>query len=134
LIVLLKNKIFNEYAEIWEKYLDIKMFRNEYPRYPTIEEIDITDEEKTYTIDLRPFMNPSPYTLQHVSNFIFNLYFLKYLYKDVQAYVILFSQSATLPRTFKLFRALGLRHVPVVNDTNEVKILHVTVSTSHKTH
>ncbi|KAH0947333.1 hypothetical protein HN011_003798 [Eciton burchellii] len=93
LIVLLKNKIFNEYAEIWEKYLDIKMFRNEYPRYPTIEEIDITDEEKTYTIDLRPFMNPSPYTLQH---------------------------SATLPRTFKLFRALGLRHVPVVNDTNEV--------------
>jgi len=79
LIVLLKNKIFNEYAEIWEKYLDIKMFRDEYPRYPTIEEIDITDEEKTYTIDLRPFMNPSPYTLQHVNNFIFNLYFLKYL-------------------------------------------------------
>lgn len=93
LIVLLKNKVFNEYAEFWEKSLSIKMFRNEYPRYPTIEQVAITDEEKTFTIDLRHFMNPCPYTLQH---------------------------SATLPRTFRLFRALGLRHVPVVNDTNEV--------------
>ncbi|XP_024889574.1 H(+)/Cl(-) exchange transporter 7 [Temnothorax curvispinosus] len=93
LIVLLKNKVFNEYAEFWEKSLSIKMFRNEYPRYPTIEQVDITDEEKTYTIDLRHFINPSPYTIQH---------------------------SATLPRAFRLFRALGLRHVPVVNDTNEV--------------
>ena len=67
LIVLLQNKIFNEYSEFWEKDLSIKMFRNEYPRYPTIESINVTEEEKTYTIDLRPFMNPSPYTLKHVS-------------------------------------------------------------------
>ncbi|XP_058795019.1 H(+)/Cl(-) exchange transporter 7 [Phymastichus coffea] len=93
LIVLLQNRIFNEYSEHWEKDLSIRIFRNEYPRYPTIEEVNITDEEKTYTIDLRPFMNPSPYTLKH---------------------------SATLPRAFRLFRALGLRHLPVVNDTNEV--------------
>lgn len=69
LIVLLKNKVFNEYAESWEKPLSIEMFRNEYPRYPTIEQVAITDEEKTYTIDLRHFMNPSPYTIQHVSIF-----------------------------------------------------------------
>ncbi|KZC11809.1 H(+)/Cl(-) exchange transporter 7 [Dufourea novaeangliae] len=93
LIVLLQNKIFNEYSEYWDKTLSIKMFRKEYPRYPTIEQVTITDEEKTYAIDLRPIMNPSPYTLQH---------------------------SATLPRTFRLFRALGLRHLPILNDTNEV--------------
>ncbi|EFN81286.1 H(+)/Cl(-) exchange transporter 7 [Harpegnathos saltator] len=93
LIVLLQNKIFNEYAEFWDKSLDIKIFRKEYPRYPTIEQVVVTEEEKTYTIDLRHFMNPAPYTLQH---------------------------SATLPRAFRLFRALGLRHLPVVNDTNEV--------------
>lgn len=93
LIVLLQNKIFNEYAENWESNLDIKMFRKEYPRYPTIEQVTISEEEKTYTIDLRPFMNPCPYTLQHF---------------------------ATLPRTFRLFRALGLRHLPVINDLNEV--------------
>ncbi|CAL7951003.1 unnamed protein product [Xylocopa violacea] len=93
LIVLLQNKIFNEYAEYWDKLLTIKLFRQEYPRYPTIDQVTITEEDKTCMIDLRPFMNPSPYTLQH---------------------------SATLPRTFRLFRALGLRHLPVINDTNEV--------------
>lgn len=70
LIVLLQNKIFNEYAETWDKSLDIKIFRKEYPRYPTIEQVALTDEEKTYMIDLRHFMNPAPYTLQHVSNFL----------------------------------------------------------------
>jgi hypothetical protein len=29
-------------------------------------------------------------------------------------------QSASLPRVFHLFRGLGLRHLAVVNDTNEV--------------
>lgn len=42
LIVLLQNKVFNERAELWEsannvKNLNLKMFRNEYPRYPTIQ-------------------------------------------------------------------------------------------------
>ncbi|XP_015117389.1 H(+)/Cl(-) exchange transporter 7 isoform X2 [Diachasma alloeum] len=92
LIVLLKNKVFNE-CDYWESNLTLKMFRNEYPRYPEIDQIVVTEQEKTYFIDLRPFMNPSPYTLQH---------------------------STTLPRAFRLFRGLGLRHLPVVNDTHEV--------------
>ncbi|XP_053987126.1 H(+)/Cl(-) exchange transporter 7 [Hylaeus anthracinus] len=93
LIVLLQNKIFNEHEDYWGRNLSIKMFRKEYPRYPTIEQVTVTETEKTYTIDLRPFMNPSAYTLQH---------------------------SAALPRAFRLFRALGLRHLPVINDANEV--------------
>jgi hypothetical protein len=32
-----------------------------------LQEVNVTEEEKKYTIDLRPFMNPSPYTVQHVS-------------------------------------------------------------------
>jgi hypothetical protein len=35
--------------------------------YFLLQEVDVTEEEKRYTIDLRPFMNPSPYTVQHVS-------------------------------------------------------------------
>lgn len=56
-------------------------------------QLEIQDWEKTCMIDLRPFMNPSPYTLPH---------------------------RASLPRLFRLFRALGLRHLPIVNDVNEV--------------
>ncbi|XP_057341754.1 H(+)/Cl(-) exchange transporter 7 [Microplitis mediator] len=93
LIVLLLNKVFNEYNEFWETNFSLKIFRDAYPRYPSIDQVNITDEEKTYSIDLRPFMNPSPYTLQH---------------------------STTLPRAFRLFRGLGLRHLPVVNDEHEV--------------
>lgn len=29
---------------------------------------------------------------------------------------------ASLPRIFRLFRAMGLRHIVVVNDSNEVNI------------
>uniref|UniRef100_A0A0C9R3S7 Chloride channel protein n=1 Tax=Fopius arisanus TaxID=64838 RepID=A0A0C9R3S7_9HYME len=45
LIVLLKNKIFNE-SESWDIPLSLKMFRNEYPRYPEINQIEVTEEEK----------------------------------------------------------------------------------------
>lgn len=36
-----------------------------------LQEIDLTEEEKTFSIDLRPFMNPSPYTVLHVRNLFF---------------------------------------------------------------
>ncbi|XP_047995343.1 H(+)/Cl(-) exchange transporter 7 [Leguminivora glycinivorella] len=99
LIVLLQNKIYNENEHesantTWSSFnVDMDMFRKEYPRYPSINDLEISDWEKTCTIDLRPFMNPSPYTLP---------------------------TRASLPRLFRLFRALGLRHVPIVNDVNEV--------------
>ncbi|KAI4456765.1 chloride channel protein clc family member [Holotrichia oblita] len=92
LIVILQRKIFNECEQNWDE-INYSIFQDEYPRYPTIDEVDITDVEKTYSIDLRPFMNRAPYTVSH---------------------------SFTLPRMFRLFRALGLRHLPIVNDTNEV--------------
>ncbi|XP_049852821.1 H(+)/Cl(-) exchange transporter 7 isoform X4 [Schistocerca gregaria] len=94
LIVILKNKLFNESSEIWNfKELPIKLFRDAYPRYESIDEVSLSETERTFSVDLRPFMNQSPYTVQH---------------------------SASLPRVFRLFRALGLRHLPVVNDANEV--------------
>ncbi|XP_060522651.1 H(+)/Cl(-) exchange transporter 7 [Cylas formicarius] len=92
LLVILKRKIFNETSEDWE-FMSASVFREEYPRYPTVTEVLLTEEEKTFYVDLRPFMNPSPYTVLH---------------------------STSLPRMFRLFRALGLRHLPIVNDTNEV--------------
>lgn len=100
--------------------MSIKIFRNEYPRYPTIEDITVTDQEKTYTLDLRPYMNPSPYTLKHVS---FKISDQQYKKKSAPFRIRTYLQnlqSATLPRAFRLFRALGLRHLPVVNDINEV--------------
>ena len=35
----------------------------------------------------------------------------------------LFPQNSSLARAFKLFRALGLRHIVVVNETNDVSMM-----------
>ncbi|RWS03848.1 H(+)/Cl(-) exchange transporter 7-like protein [Dinothrombium tinctorium] len=93
LIILLQEKIFNENAEKTLDMLTLKTFRNAYPRYPKIDSVHVTNQEYNYTIDLRPIMNPSAYSVSH---------------------------AATLPRIFRLFRALGLRHLVVTNDRNEV--------------
>lgn len=94
LLILLQNKMYIENDETWSSHvLGSNFFRYHYPRYPTIKDIYIPEEEMNFTIDLRPYMNPSPYTAQHV---------------------------ASLPRIFRLFRALGLRHLIIVNDSNEV--------------
>ena len=53
----------------------------------------MSDADRRYTIDLTPYMNPSVYVV---------------------------SCHASLPRIFRLFRALGLRHIPVVDDYNQV--------------
>lgn len=97
LIVLLREKVFNETSmdRPPSRAITASTFRKFYPRYPPIESVipTITAAEREYTIDLRPVMNPSPYSV---------------------------SYAASLPRIFRLFRALGLRHLVVVNDRNMV--------------
>ncbi|XP_042861796.1 H(+)/Cl(-) exchange transporter 7-like isoform X2 [Penaeus japonicus] len=94
LTVLLKHKIFNENAEIWQDgKVDIHLFRLSYPRYFTLEQVDLDQADMNCTVDLRPFINPSPYSVM---------------------------ACTALPRVFNLFRALGLRHLIVINDNNEV--------------
>ncbi|NWW18025.1 CLCN7 protein, partial [Falcunculus frontatus] len=95
LIVLLKHKVFVERANLnlVQRRLKLKDFRDAYPRFPPIQSIHVSQDERDCMIDLSEFMNPSPYTVP---------------------------QEASLPRVFKLFRALGLRHLVVVDNRNEV--------------
>ncbi|XP_040976254.1 H(+)/Cl(-) exchange transporter 7 isoform X2 [Aquila chrysaetos chrysaetos] len=95
LIVLLKHKVFVERANLSlvQRRLKLKDFRDAYPRFPPIQSIHVSQDERECMIDLSEFMNPSPYTVP---------------------------QEASLPRVFKLFRALGLRHLVVVDNRNEV--------------
>ncbi|EHH31296.1 hypothetical protein EGK_12343 [Macaca mulatta] len=92
LIVLLKHKVFVERSNMGlvQRRLRLKDFRDAYPRFPPIQSIHVSQDERECTMDLSEFMNPSPYT------------------------------EASLPRVFKLFRALGLRHLVVVDNRNQV--------------
>ncbi|TMS15556.1 H(+)/Cl(-) exchange transporter 7 [Larimichthys crocea] len=95
LIVLLKHKVFVELARsrLTHRKLQLKDFRDAYPRFPPIQSIHVSQDERECMMDLMEFMNATPYTVP---------------------------QETSLPRVFKLFRALGLRHLVVVDDENRV--------------
>ncbi|XP_072298731.1 H(+)/Cl(-) exchange transporter 7 isoform X2 [Eucyclogobius newberryi] len=95
LIVLLKHKVFVELARsrLTQRKLQLKDFRDAYPRFPPIQSIHVSQDERECMMDLTEFMNPTPYTVP---------------------------QDTSLPRVFKLFRALGLRHLVVVDEENRV--------------
>ncbi|XP_029432582.1 H(+)/Cl(-) exchange transporter 7-like [Rhinatrema bivittatum] len=95
LIVLLKHKVFVERANLSlvQRRLKLKDFRDAYPRFPPIQSIHVSQDERECLMDMTEFMNPTPYTVP---------------------------QDASLPRVFKLFRALGLRHLVVVDSHNRV--------------
>jgi chloride channel 7 len=94
LIVLLRRKYFVRGNRAGQPDdLRLRDFREIYPRFPRIENVNISEEDREECIDLRPFMNPAPYAV---------------------------FDNTSMPRIFKLFRGLGLRHLMVVNRNNEV--------------
>lgn len=93
LIVILKRSMFEETKRFWGQTVSIEDFRNEYPRFPSIQDISLKEDARKCSINLEIFMNPSPYVI---------------------------NQLASVPRIFMLFRALGLRHLAVVTHDNHV--------------
>ena len=95
LVVILKRSLFEETKQFWESQVSIETFRDYYPRYPSIQEVFLSKDksDQNYTINFEIFMNPSPYNI---------------------------NQLTSVPRIFMLFRALGLRHLAVVNADNHV--------------
>jgi len=65
----------------------------EYPKYPDIADVSIQEEDTSCWLDLRPYANTAPYTV---------------------------NETASIQRTYRLFRTLGLRHLCVVNHYNQV--------------
>ena len=64
-----------------------------YPRYPRIEDIKLSSADYDCWMNLAPYINRSPYTI---------------------------NETASVPRCYRLFRGLGLRYLAVTNKTNEV--------------
>lgn len=96
LVVILKRSMYVETERHWRELVTIEHFRKEYPRYPTIDDLRISEDKtlKNYTVDMSTFMNPSPNS---------------------------FNPDTSVPRLFQLFRALGLRHLVIVTQENRVR-------------
>ncbi|XP_062507663.1 H(+)/Cl(-) exchange transporter 7-like isoform X1 [Corticium candelabrum] len=104
LIVLMSQKIYEDedtpsqlsHSELSDRSfsgLCTLDFQDMYPRYPSIHSISVSPAESKKYMNLLPFMNKGPYT----------------------AY-----KGSTFPHIFKLFRGLGLRHVTIVDEENQV--------------
>ncbi|CAH0477915.1 unnamed protein product [Peronospora belbahrii] len=74
--------------------LSYRDMEGSYPRYPSVSDIQLDEEERGLWMDLTPYMNTTPYTVQ---------------------------EQTPVPRAFRLFRSLGLRHLIVLNRRNEVR-------------
>lgn len=94
LVVIIKQCLFEEKKRFWESQITIETFRNEYPRYPSIDNFRLHEDKHNYTIDMSLFMNPSPTRVGEVDS---------------------------VSKIFQTFRALGLRHMVVVDHENRVK-------------
>lgn len=91
LLILVKYKAFLEREASGP--LSLSVFRDSYPRFYSINLLNVSAAERELHINLEPYVNPSPYVCHEDSSF---------------------------PRIFRLFRALGLRHLVVVNDDYHV--------------
>ncbi|XP_043216105.1 H(+)/Cl(-) exchange transporter 7-like isoform X1 [Amphibalanus amphitrite] len=69
------------------------LYNDDYPRYPSHKEVHLSEGERHMRMSLLPYMNPG---------------------------CMVIMESANLPRVYAVFRALLLRHVPVVNHYNQV--------------
>lgn len=62
-----------------------------YPDYPTIDEIQLTHNELSAWLDVRPYMDTAPYTIH---------------------------ESSSVQRCYRFFRTMGLRHLVVLNSNH----------------
>ena len=65
-----------------------------YPHYPKISDLRVSEKERELVLDLRPYIDVCAYTL---------------------------NEQATVQRTYRMFRTLGLRHLIIVDRSNRLK-------------
>ena len=95
LITILKLKLFCPLQDIDSFYdrfpISTQSFLIDYPRYPDIDTIELSPEERGLYVDLAVFFNPVPFTIR---------------------------RSCPLMRVFRIVRTMGLRHLPVIDSEN----------------
>jgi len=69
------------------------VFERAYPTYPTVDELNVTESDRGCWLDLRPYADTAPFTVQ---------------------------DCCSIQRSYRIFRTLGLRHLVVVDAKNWV--------------
>ena len=86
--------------------LSSAVFERAYPRFPTVDELDVSETDRGCWLDLRPYADTGPVTIQ---------------------------DCASIQRTYRVFRTLGLRHLVVVDAGNKVRGIITRKDLDHHT-
>lgn len=79
-----------------ERFLPLtqwEVIEKAYPKYPSIRDVHLSYADRDCLVDLRPYTNCAPVSVR---------------------------ESASVSRTYDIFRSLGLRFLPVVNRHNQI--------------
>jgi len=112
------------------KYLPLvqwEVVERAYPKYPRIEDVSLSGDDRDCFLDLRPYVNSAALTVQEsasVSVRIIMWSLWRSLMAHPRAKKCRCSQfrflRISLQRTYDLFRSMGMRFLPVVNRHNQV--------------
>lgn len=95
-----------------------------YPRYPQIEDVEMRNGDRNCWLDLRPYANTAPYTINETASIqVCSFFAIECGSSFVDLTFVLTSpllSFSTPQRTYRLFRTLGLHHLCVVNHFNQV--------------
>ncbi|XP_076470814.1 H(+)/Cl(-) exchange transporter 7-like [Babylonia areolata] len=91
MLTILQKKAFAPVGRTCSVKVTAQDFNDPYPvtQRVSIKDLDISEEEKHQVVDFQPYMNRTPYTV---------------------------NPDFSMPRVFRLFRGLGLRHLVVIDE------------------
>jgi chloride channel 7 len=93
-----------------------------YPKYPSEKSLRISRAERDFLVDLRPYANRAPLTVQESSTVSVSFFTLLCFLSCWAQPTLTFSGCNLfyiIQRTYQLFRSIGLRFLPVVNPHNQ---------------
>ena len=106
-----------------EKFLPITgwdVVEGSYPKYPKVTDIRIGPRERDLLVDLRPYANTAPVSVQETATVnVSAVYLWKHSIALAQCSSF-FSSVHIFQRTYNVFRTLGLRFLPVVNKRKQI--------------
>jgi chloride channel 7 len=117
--------IMANYLQIGERryfpLIQWEILEKSYPKYPSVSDLRITEQDRDQWVDLRPYANTAAISVQettsvHVSISIGSSELNS---RPSHSQLVLLALMR-LQRTYSLFRSLGLRFLPVVNKYNQV--------------
>lgn len=83
LIVIIMQRYYDELKDQWFPDITIETFRNEYPRYPSIDLIPVSKKDLKFKIDLKIFMNRSTHSAWEVSISFIGIISFKLMWKFI---------------------------------------------------